>query len=203
MSNNRNKPERQYYASDCADPRVKVVIACLTLAFLLAITSLSPIPAFAQQNDTEPYQIRAGPYRIDVIANPSTLSLGSVRYTVMVFNAENAQPVSDARVLVRARQQEECAEGWATALNSPVTPESYQAQIELDRSGTWLMSVEVISPLGRVEVEVPSQQVPQPRQSQAGGLVFASISGVLIIGAGYLVWSIRRAQQKREAINAR
>lgn len=177
--------------------------ACLALVFLLAFASLVPSLASAQQNGIEPYQVTAGPYRIDVIANSSKLSLGSVRYTVMVFNAQNGRPVPDARVVVRARHQEEGIEGWATALNTPITPESYRGQIELDRPGTWLMSVDVTSPLGRVAVEVPPQQVPQPRQSQAGGLVFASISGVLFIGAGYLVWSIRRAQQKREAANAR
>jgi hypothetical protein len=64
------------------------------------------------------------------------------------------------------------------------------------------VSVDVTSPLGRVEVEAPSQQVPEPSQSRAGGLVFAGITVVLILGSVYLVWSIRRAQQKREAINA-
>jgi hypothetical protein len=203
MSNAELNPQSIWHSRGCAGPRVKVVTACLALAFLLAIAWVVPSLALAQQNDIEPYQVTAGPYQIEAIANQSNLSLGSVRYTVMVFNAENARPVPDARVVVRARHQEEGIEGWATALNTPVAPERYQGQIELDRPGTWLISINVTSPLGRVEVEVPSQQVPQPRQSQAGGLVFASISGVLIIGAGYLVWSIRRAQQKREAINAR
>jgi hypothetical protein len=203
MSSNRTRLQCQHYHNICANPRVKTAIGYLALVFLLAaIASLNPVPALAQQSGTEPYQVNAGPYRIEVIANPSALSLGSVRYTVIVLNAQNAQPVSDARVLIRARHQGEGVEGWATALNNPVTPESYQAQIELNRPGAWVMSVEVSSSLGRVAVEVPSHRVPEPRQSRAGGLVFASISGVLVLGSVYLVWSIRRAQQKREAANA-
>jgi hypothetical protein len=202
MFNVRQKARSTWYSGGGTDPGVKAVIAALVLVFLLAMASQSPFAASAQQSNIEPYQVTTGPYRIEVIANQSNLSLGSVRYTVMVFNAENARPVSDAHVVVRARHQEEGIEGWATALNTPVAPERYQGQIELDRPGTWMISIDVNSPLGRVAVEVPSQQVPQPRQSRAGGLVFVGISGVLIIGAGYLVWSIRRAQQKREAINA-
>jgi hypothetical protein len=202
MSNARLKLESRWCSIGCTDSGLKAIIASLALVFLLVIASLSPSLALAQGSGAEPYQVSAGPYRIDVIANPSNLSLGSVRYTVMVFNARDARPVSNAQVVVRARHQEEGVEGWATALNTPVAPERYQAQIELDRPGTWLMSIDVTSPLGRVEVEVPSQQVPVPRQSRAGDLVFIGIFGVLVLGGGYLVWSIRRVQQKREATNA-
>jgi hypothetical protein len=202
MSNPRPSFESKWRSKGCANPGVRAVVASLFLTFLLANVWLMSSPVQAQQSGVEPYQVIAGPYRIEVIANQSSLSLGSVRYTVAVLNAENSRPVSDAQVVIRARHQESGTEGWATALNSPVTPERYQAQIELNQPGSWLVSVDVTSPLGRVEVEAPSQQVPEPSQSRAGGLVFAGITVVLILGSVYLVWSIRRAQQKREAINA-
>lgn len=202
MSNARPNFERKWHLNVCANRGVRAVIASLVLISLLAAVSLISSPVLAQQSGVEPYQVTAGPYRIGVIANQSGLSLGSVSYIVMVFDAENSRPVSDAQVMIRARHQESGAEGWATALNSPVAPERYQAQIELNRPGSWLVRVDINSPTGRVEVEVPSQQVPEPSQSRAGGLVFAGITGVLILGSVYLVWSIRRAQQKREAINA-
>ena len=174
------------------------------LAFALLIAAhpgFSPTPAAAQQGDA-PFHVDAGPYSIDVLANASNLSLGSVTYTITVLNAQDGQPVPDAVVLVRAQQAQGGEEGWANALNSPGVPSQYTARMELGGPGRWEMSVDVSSSLGRVEVEVPAQTVPSPRQSRAGSLVFIGVFLAILMGAGYLVWTIRRAQRKREAADA-
>jgi hypothetical protein len=173
----------------------------LIWAFLVVGILLTPRLVMAQQNGNQPYHAEAGPYQIEVLANPSSLSLGTVQYVITVLNSQSNQPVADARVLVRARQLEG-EDGWATALNTPAAPARYTAQVELGRPGTWEMSVDVSSPLGRVEIGVPSQRVPEPRQTRAGSLVFMGVFVVLIAGGGYLTWTIRRAQQKREAADA-
>lgn len=174
-------------------------LALWAVIFTLALT---PTVALAQVADHEPYRVEAGPYRISVLDNPSSLSLGTVQYMVWVTNAEDGQPVPDARVVIRSRHVEDGRGGWANAMNTPVARDIYEAVMELEGPGLWEMSVDVSSELGRVEVEIPSQNVPVPRQSREGGLVFIGVFTVLILGGIYLVWSSRRALRRREAANA-
>jgi hypothetical protein len=169
---------------------------------LILSALLSPSTALAQQTGGQPYHVEAGPYQIDVVASASNLSVGTVQYLVRVFDSQTGEPVPDARVLIRARHIDSGEAGWANALNTPVSPAEYTARIELGGPGVWAMSVDVSSALGRVEVDVPPQTVPVPRQSTAGGLVFVGVFIVLIAGGSYLTWTIRRTQQRREVSNA-
>jgi hypothetical protein len=172
------------------------------LMIFLAL-ALAPAAALAQVADQEPYRVEAGPYNIAVLANPSSLSLGTVQYMVRVTNARDGQPVPDARVVIRSRHGEEGGGGgWANALNTPVAQDIYEAVVQLDGPGLWEMSIDVSSELGRVEVEIPSQNVPVPRQSREGGMVFMGVFAALVLGGAYLVWASRRAQRQREAANA-
>ena len=173
-----------------------------TVLVLIVTALLSPSAVLAQQPEGQPYHVDAGPYQIDVQAIASNLSLGTVEYLIIVNDSQSSQPVSDARVLVRARHIDTGEEGWANALNTPLSPAEYTAQVKLDGPGVWAMSVDVSSALGRVEVDVPPQTVPVPRQSRAGSLVFIGVFVVLIAGGTYLTWTIRRTQRKREAANA-
>lgn len=175
----------------------------LVAGLLLVLALISPPQAARAQGSGEgPYHIEAGPFQLEVLAIPSNLSLGTVQYMIRVLDARNQEPVTDARVRINGRHASSDQVGWARALNTPQAPGEYSARIELDGPGVWEMSVDVSSDLGRVEVGVPSQTVPEPRQSGAGTLVFLGVFAVLILGGGYLVWSIRRAQRKREAHNA-
>jgi hypothetical protein len=73
--------------------------------------------------------------------------------------------------------------------------------MELDVSGTWLMTVDIFSSLGRVQVAIPMISVPEPRQSTAGAWVFVGTLVILLAGGTYLTWSIRRSQRRRETTN--
>ena len=174
------------------------------LAVLICALSLLATPALsqAQLTETRPFKVEAGPYLINVLSDPSKLSLGTVDYTVIVTNSQTLQPVPDARVLIWARPAEGGDRGWSNALNNPITPTKYTARMQLDGPGVWKMSVEVSSALGRVEVEAPSQVIPKPRRSRAGSLVFIGVFTVLIGFTSYLVWTIRRNQKQREAADA-
>jgi hypothetical protein len=174
----------------------------ITALVLILSALLSPSTALAQQAGGQPHHVEAGPYQLDVVASASNLSLGSVQYLVRVYESQTGRPVSNARVLIRARHVDSGEAGWANALNTPVSPAEYAARIELGGPGVWAMSVDVSSALGRVEVEVPPQTVPVPRQSRAGGLVFVGVFVVLIAGGAYLAWTVRRTQQRREVSNA-
>ena len=171
----------------------------LLLVMLSVLLWGSPNPALAQEDSSQEIQVQAGAYRINIIADPSRLSLGTVLYTITVVNSENAQPVSDARVTINTRHEEEDIVGWAAALNRPSNPGTYEATVQLDAGATWHTSVEVSSSLGRVEVEVPPLTIPEPRQTRSGSLVFLGIFLAILLGVAHLVRSSRKAIKAREA----
>jgi hypothetical protein len=167
----------------------------LTLVALLA--SLGT--ARAQQTQEVTDQVEIGPYSITVVGGASQIALGSAQYAVTPRSAADGQPVTNARVVIHTRHQEEGVSGWATALNTPETPDLYRVRLELDRPGTWDVSVEVSSPLGQVEAGITPLVIPEARQYGSGSLVFLGVTAVLLGGLVYVLWSIRRAQRQRSA----
>ena len=167
------------------------------LILLVALFGGMPATVLAQKDNSPEFQIQAGAYRISGIGDPSRLSLGAVLYTITVVNSENSQPVSDARVIVNARRESDGTAGWATALHQPSNPGTYKATMQLDGPGAWLTSVDVSSPLGRVEVDTPSVTVPKPRQTRSGSLVFFGAFLAIASGGAYIVWSSRKAIKAR------
>lgn len=181
--------------------------ALLLLSFPLSI----PSPAWAQEAGQ--LEDLAGPVRIDrnliaggynlfVEAEASSLSLGTALVSVAVLNAATGEPVPGAGVEIHTIHDETGETGWATALPVPERPEIYRARMKLEHPGLWDLSVEVDGPLGREATVVGSVAIPQPKQYWVGSVVFAGMSGVLLCGLFYVVWSIRRAQKRRNTVNA-
>ncbi len=168
--------------------------------FLAFLVFLAPGLVEAQQTGARPYYVETGAYHIGVLSNPSSLSLGTIDYIVTLNDPQTAEPISDAIVRIRAIKAEDNGqEGWATALNTPNSPDLYTARVELDEPGVWKMGIEITSDLGHVQIEAPSQVVPVPRKSRDGGLVFLGAFAAIGMGALYAVWAIRRSQKRREA----
>ena len=191
--------------------RLTPCIFVLTLAALLLSTFPNAGAALAQ--DAGQQEDLAGPVRIDrnvitgnyslfVEAEASNLSLGTALVSVAVLNAANGEPVPGASVVIHTLHGETGETGWATALPVPERPEIYRARMKLELPGQWDMSVEVDGPLGRETTVVGAVTIPQPKQYWVGSVVFAGMSGVLLCGLLYVVWTIRRAQKQREAANA-
>jgi hypothetical protein len=177
-----------------------MLLKALPWIFLVLAAALTPDFSEAQQTGARPYYVEAGGFHIGVLSKPSGLSLGTIDYIITLNDPQTARPISDARVLIRAAKAEEDGqEGWANALNTPGSPDHYTARVELEGPGVWKMSVEISSPTGHVQVEAPSQIVPLPRKTQAGGLVFIGVFVALGLGVLYAVWTIRRGQKRREA----
>ena len=166
------------------------------LALLLVLT---PTQADAQQTGPRPYRAIAGPYLIGVFSKASQLSLGTVDYVVTVNEPVTEAPIGDAKVRIKAIAAADGHEGWALALNTPDNPDRYTARVDLKDAGVWKMSVEVDSHRGKVEINTPSHVVQKPRLSASGGFVFVGVFIVLLMGLGYAVWSVRRAQRARDA----
>lgn len=185
-------------------------ICALALAAWPLFSFSNPGPALAQEAGQQ--ENLAGPVRIDrnliagdyslfVEAEASNLSLGTALVSVAVLNAATGEPVPGASVEIHTIHDETGETGWATALPVPERPEIYRARMKLEHPGLWDLSVEVDGPLGREATLVGSVAIPQPKQYWVGSVVFAGMSGVLLCGLIYVLWTIRRAQKQREAAN--
>ena len=147
-------------------------------------------------------QLVAGGYKLYVEAEASTLSLGTALVSVAVLNAENDAPIPGARVEIHTNHDESGETGWATALPVPERPEIYRARMKLEHPGPWDISIELDGPLGRAATHAGVINIPPPRQYWVGSVVFAGMSLVLLCGAAYVAWTIRRSMKRREASNA-
>ena len=142
------------------------------------------------------FQQIVGPYEIRVALVQSSLSLGTTLVAVYVVDKSTCQPVPDARVLLLTRHEDEDNQGRATAHNTPGELERYDAQMTLEASGEWNLTIEVASDLGTVAVEVPTLTVEAGRQFSGGTYVFIGVFAVIIAGAAYLWWSSQRRRRR-------
>ncbi len=192
-------------------PRLKLASLLIPLWVIILLLGVEADAAFAQsaeqQEDiTGPVRIDrkvvAGGYDLFVEAEASNLSLGTALVSVAVLNAVTGEPIPDARVVIHTRHIGSSETGWASALPVPERPEIYRARMKLEYPGPWDFRVEVDGPLGRVETQVGSVTIPEPRQYWVGSAVFGGMSVILLFGVAYVVWTIRRTQKRREAANA-
>ena len=153
----------------------------------------------AQEGPSGEVRVSAGPHDVRVIPVNSNLAAGFVQFSVLVRNAETGEVVPDAKVVLLAKNEEAEYEGWATALNSPSLPEQYDARVNLESTGDWLISIDVDSPLGRGGADLMTLHVPALQRYTSGSLVFFGVFAVLIGGVAYLWWSIRRNQRRKAA----
>ena len=176
------------------------IVAVIGLISVFALLASAPLIARAQQGESRTFQQSAGPYQIEAIIVESRLSLGTVLFFITVTEEATGKAVPDARVLLRTKHEPSDKEGFATAHNTPQTPERYDAQLNLRFPGKWKITVEVNSSLGTVGVELPTVDVPAMQQFSSGTIVFAVVFGVLFLGTVYLWWKYRR---KRRSVQPR
>jgi hypothetical protein len=179
------------------------ILGSVIILAALALGAVAPPTALAQEALPEPFRQTAGPYEIGILAAPSTLSIGEVTFVVTVADAATGQPVPDAHVVIRVEHDLACREGcWGLGVHTTDVTREYQAVMNLDHAGEWRVAVEVTSPLGEATVEAPPVQIAQPLRSTSGSLVFVGMTVVIVLGAIYVTWTIRRAQRRRGAANA-
>jgi len=180
--------------------------AFLVSAGVLAASIAAVSPVLAQEPpDSRPdglFREVIGPYEIGVLSLPSGLSLGQVTFIVFVVETPSGKPIADANVVIRVSHGVSGTNGFGLAVHTSDIPEQYNATMNMDNPGTWTAMVEVSSTLGKVEVEIPPVIVPAQRQRIAGSIVFLGMSGVILLGAAYVIWTMRRALKKRSTIDA-
>ena len=166
-------------------------------ALLVATLVVEPSTARAQENGPLHLQTTASGYDISVEESTSDLSVGLVKVVVTLRDAATGEVVDDARVIVRREHETSDEKGSAQVLNSPVSPEHYQARFSLKSPGIWRIWVEVDGRLGRVEVEVLPVEIPILRSYSMGSFVFIGVFLIFGLGATYLWWSSRKAFRQR------
>ena len=176
----------------------------MALALVLAVMGAFLAPGTAAGQSERPIIVNylAGPYKIGVLTEKSSLSVGRVIFTITVHDAASGEPAGDATVVIRTRHQSEGTEGWSSAFNSPADPETFSAQILLETPGVWDAFIEISGPLGIGAVSVGSLGVPHARTYTSGSYVFFGIFAALMAGGGYLTWSAHRNQKRRAALEA-
>lgn len=171
----------------------------LFLGLAVGVLGLHEVPGQAAAQDERPVVVEylAGPYKVGVLTQRSNLAVGRAVFTIFVRDAQGGAPVADARVIVRTHHQVEGTEGWSSAFNSPSAPEAYRAQVNLEDPGIWDAVIEIESPLGGGIISVGSLHVPNARSYTSGSYVFVGVFAVLLLGGGYLWWTINRNQRRR------
>ena len=180
---------------------MKMPIAALVagLFVFLAYYLIAPIPVQGQERDTNVlrFQQTAGPYDIRIAVVQSALSLGMTLFTITVLEAATEEPVPDARIVLRPRHEGGDQQGKATAHNTVHSPERYDAQVNLDAPGHWLVTVEVDSSLGLVAVAFIELEVAEARKISGGTFVFIGAFAMIMGGIAYVWWSAKRQRRRR------
>ena len=173
-------------------------------AFIVVLLLIAPLSsAFAQQEDPigedRGVNIIAGPHAVRVVLVNTNLSAGFLKIVLFVTDASTGETVPDARVVLMAENEKEDFEGWATALNSPASPQRYDVRMNLGSTGEWVVRVDVSSALGQGGATAFTVEVPSFNRNTSGSLVFFGVFAVLMLGVAYLFWSTRRNNRRRQA----
>lgn len=146
--------------------------------------------------ETRRVETTIGPYKVVAEANPLP-SLQAINIIIRVMETNTGLPSDDVKVTVYASLSGSDETGWAHAI-SPNAPGLYSATVELETPGVWETTLEIESPDG---TPYPAQgfvfEVTPASTNPEAGYVFIAVALILIAGAGYLVWRIRKNQRQR------
>ena len=179
-------------------PHLTKLIASVALVlFCLGVA----IPGGAHAQDiigpeTRQVETLIGPYKVVAEAHPLP-SLQAVNVIIRVMETATGLPADDVRVTVYASLSGSDETGWAHAI-SPNAPGLYSATVELKTPGIWETTLEVESPDG---TPYPAEgfvfEVTPATTNPQAGYVFIAVALILIAGAGYLVWRVRKNHRQR------
>ncbi len=174
----------------------------LALALLLLLTASGFLPQSVVAQDivgegTRHSESLTGPY--SVVVDAQTLpSLQSAQFFIRVTETATGAPADDVAVTILTTWSRGDETGENVAL-SPNVPGFYVATLTFE-PGRWETTVLVEPPGGgSYGADGFVFEIPQPSRNPEAGFVFLGVSVVLIAGAGYLVWRVRRTQRARNA----
>ena len=181
----------------------RLLFPALTLAVVVGLnvvgvsTGLAD-PVRAQDivgQDSRRTESVVGPYT--VVVDAQTLpSLQSVQFFIRVSETGTGAPAQDLTVSVLTTWSGSDETGENIAL-SPNVPGLYTATLQFE-PGRWETTILLEPPAGGTYgADGFVFDVPTPTSDSAAGFVFIGVAVILIAGAGYLTWRIRRNQKAR------
>ncbi len=154
----------------------------------------APAPAGVEVARTPPGQ----PDTVAVYMEPERPVVGVVHFEVAVSRTDTGEPVRELQVRVYGNPPSGADRQTSRALDTADRPGIYAGNIEMDRAGTWSMSVDLVSTPDAppVSLTFPVEVRARVRASTAlGTLVWALITAAIVGGAGWLWWSSKRARR--------
>jgi hypothetical protein len=181
-------------------------IGILVALATVVVASIAPTRALAQDSETiAGYRIVgeavAGSHTIELQVSPEEPIAAIVRFAVRVRNAATGADIDDAIVRVFATPSEKGERQFSPALNSPVDPVYYLAQLDVDHEGIWAIDVEVESELGNGSIVMSVDVQSRGRSGTGNGwgqTLFALVVLSFAIGIGWLVYSSKKALKCRD-----
>ena len=180
--------------------RTRIVLALLTaLVVSLAAPFSDGAEAQSDENFDPLFTRQVGPFDVAMSWVPPAPQVGFVNVAVKPTLTADGSPVTDARVLLVAEDEPGSPVFEVVAVNTPVSPTVYRANMKFEEAGNWVLYVQVKSPsAGMGDFRSPIVLLPQPIEPGAqGGWAFLGIVLALSAGGLYVTWSIRKAQAAR------
>lgn len=180
---------------------IKLRNTALAIAAMALLLIVPFSPAAAQQEELigadRGVNVVAGPHAVRVVVINSNLAAGFLQMALFITDANTGETVSDARVVLKANNEDQDYEGWGTAHNSPANPQRYDARMNLGSTGEWTIDVDVSSSLGHGGANALTLEVPAIKRYTDGSLVFFGIFAVMMLGLAYIIWSAKRDNKRR------
>ena len=181
--------------------RIKLRNIALAIT-VMALLLVAPLSSVAAQQEELPgadrgVDVIAGPHAVRVVVINSNLAAGFLQLALFITDANTGETVSDARVVIKANNDDQDYEGWGTAHNSPADPQRYDARMNLGSTGEWTIDVDIRSSLGQGGTNALTVNVPALKRYTDGSLVFFGVFAVMTLGVAYMFWSVKRDNRRR------
>ena len=118
-----------------------VAITVMPWSFLPPLTS----QAAANGDAIEIFRGREGQYEVIVGIQPEDPVVGTVHFTITPLDSSSSLPVTDAEIVIVANDQSGNPTYQARAINTPDSPQYYDANITFETPGTWTLLVSLQS----------------------------------------------------------
>ena len=169
------------------------VAVFLVLAFgtlPAAFTGVSPVLANGATRAVV-QDARAGPYQLQVGILPGSPKVGNLHLSIIVQDAEDETIITDAIVLVAAKGPVGAADvAPVQAVNSPLSPQSYEVDIPLDTAGSWIVTLATDGRLGNASLDLPLEA------TEPDGLPVAWLAAGVVAAVALVVWTWRRVRRR-------
>ncbi len=175
-------------------------LAAWTLSVVgLAVLALALCPGLTHANGATVSIVKnrqAGPYEIEVGILPGAPKVGNLHLSILVRDLDNGNSITDAQALVTALGPQGATNfGPAPALNTPATPQFYEADIPLDAVGAWTLKLDMDGGLGRESISLPIEVT----EGYGFSLAFIAALGIAFLALSvWLTGLVRKRSRKKQ-----